>query len=253
MTTELEKVALEAVFKAGKILKDGFYTEFAITQKSNLQDLVTFFDVKTEQILKEVIRSHFPSHAFWGEEEGIEGDIENEITWIMDPIDGTWNFARQIPSFCIGMAAFYKGDILLGISYDPIANELFIAQKQKGAFMNGRKIKVSSIANLPASGISVRSRKEVAYIHEVAVTRRSGSSILDLSYVAKGSLDGFIEWGLSVWDFAGMTLLIQEAGGIVTDEDGNIPVLQPNKKYTIVATNGLLHDELLKWISTAKK
>ncbi len=171
----------------------------------------------------------------------------------MDPIDGTWNFAKQIPSFCTSLSAYHKGEVLLGISFDPIANEFFMAQKGKGAFMNGKKIHVTSTNNLHAAGISVRALVELDHLHQVAMIRRSGSSLLDMCYVAKGSLDGFIEWNLSVWDFAATMLLIEEAGGKITDPLGKRPILEPGKKYTLVASNGHLHEELLGWISTAKK
>jgi myo-inositol-1(or 4)-monophosphatase len=119
--------------------------------------------------------------------------------------------------------------------------------------MNGKKIHVTSTSDIHSSGISVRALVELDHLHQVAMIRRSGSSLLDMCYVAKGALDGFIEWNLSVWDFAATTLLIKEAGGVVTDSLGNPPLLEPGKKYTIVASNGFLHQELLGWISTAKK
>jgi myo-inositol-1(or 4)-monophosphatase len=251
--SKLESVAISAILRASDLIKEGFYSSLSIEKKSGPHDIVTQFDKEAEKVIIETISSNFKDHAFLGEETGVRGSFENQITWIIDPIDGTWNFARQIPSFGCSIAAVYNNETVVGVVIDPIANELFVAKKGYGATMNGRKLSISPIKDLSESGVSLRIELLKSIPSNLGVLRRSGSTVLDMCYVAKGSLEGFIDKNINVWDFAAAMLIVQEAGGVVTTLDNKAPTLIPNKKQSIIATNGYLHKELLKWISTEKK
>ncbi len=249
---ELEHVGLAAANRAGDLLKAGFYSDLDVKIKSHKHDLVTQYDQKSEELIVSVIKDFFPHHAFVGEELGINGSIKQNIYWVIDPIDGTWNFARQIPSFAVSIAACYEDQTLLGICLDPISGELFIGRRGKGATMNGKSLKVSTASQLEDCGISFGMSVGVNAIHEIALIRRSGSSVLDLCYVAKGALEGFINHNQSVWDFAAAKLIVEEAGGVVTTFEGNPVPLDIARTHTIIASNGIIHKELTQWISTAK-
>lgn len=250
---ELESAALSATLIAADILKDGFYSHLKVTQKTNIHDVVTQFDEKAEKAIKHSLLSAFPKHAFVGEETGICGDIQSQITWVVDPIDGTWNFARQIPSFAISIAAVFQGKPYVSICYDPISTEMFIAKRGFGATMNGRKIVVSNTKDMASCGISLGTTVGIDAIHQIALIRRSGSSVLDLCYVAKGALEGFVEWRLNSWDFAAAMLIVEEAGGMITTVEGAPIIIDYKEKSSIVASNTIVHKDLIKWISTAKK
>jgi myo-inositol-1(or 4)-monophosphatase len=246
----LESVAVSAILRASDLVKEGFYSALSIQEKSGPHDIVTQFDKAAERAIIDTIRNTFPNHAFIGEEGGIQGVSSNTVTWIIDPIDGTWNFARQIPSFGCSIAVMYNQVVYVGAVIDPIANELFVAKKGYGSTMNGKKLSVSQTANLKGSGVSLRVEMLKKLPHnDIGVLRRSGSTVLDMCYVAKGSLEGFIERGINIWDFAASTLIVQEAGGTVTNLDKTQTLLDPTRKHSIIATNGLIHKELLTWIS----
>ena len=249
----LESVAISAILRASDIAKEGFYSSLTIQEKSGPHDVVTQFDRAAEHAIIETISKTFPNHSFLGEETGLRGIPHSEITWVIDPIDGTWNFARQIPSFGCSLAAMYQNEVYVGVVIDPIANELFVAKKGYGATMNGKKLSISSRSHLSESGISLRIEMLKSVPSHFGILRRSGSTVLDMCYVAKGSLEGFIDRNISIWDFAASMLIVEEAGGLVTTLDNEAPLLDPTKKQSIIATNGHLHKELLKWISTEKK
>ncbi len=249
----LEIVALAAAQQASALLNIGFYSDLEVKQKSHAHDLVTQFDTKSEELIISVIKDSYSNHAFVGEESGIQGDVENEITWIIDPIDGTWNFAKQIPSFAISIAVYYKKAVHLGVCIDPIANEIFIARKGKGATMNGKKLSVSKVSNLEHSGISLGSHIGFDDLHKIAQIRRSGSTVLDLCYVAKGSLEGFIDNRQRIWDYAAAQLVVVEAGGTVSCFDNSPLSFDFKNRTQILASNGIVHQELMKWISMEKK
>jgi myo-inositol-1(or 4)-monophosphatase len=251
--SKLESVAISAILRASDLVKEGFYSSLSIEKKSGPHDLVTQFDKEAEKVIIETISSHFKDHAFLGEETGMTGIFDNKITWIIDPIDGTWNFARQIPSFGCSIAAVQNGETVVGAVIDPIASELFVAKKGYGATMNGRKLGISQIKDLSESGVSLRIELLKSIPSNLGVLRRSGSTVLDMCYVAKGSLEGFIDKNINVWDFAAAMLIVKEAGGMVTTLENKAPILNRNTKQSIIATNGYLHKELLKWISTEKK
>lgn len=250
---ELEHTGISAALAAATILRTGFYSELKIKQKSHLHDVVTQFDVQAEEAILRVLRSTYKNHAFLGEESGLVGNKTDEYLWIIDPIDGTWNFARQIPSFCISIAVLHNMKTILSISFDPMSNELFIGKKGHGAFMNGKRIFVRPTKTLEESGISLGGAVGKDSLHHVSQIRRSGSSVLDISYVAKGALEGFIEWNLNIWDFVGPALLVEEAGGMVTSPTGKTIEIELGKKFSVVASNGFIHKDLIKWTSTVEK
>lgn len=245
--------ALAAAEQASDLLKAGFYSTLDVSVKSHIHDLVTQYDTNAEKLIKSVVDENFPDHAFIGEETGINGDIKNQITWIVDPIDGTWNFAKQIPSFAISIAVHYKGETQIGICLDPISGELFTARKGEGATMNGRKLEVSDVDSLEKSGLSLGAHIGLHEIERIAMIRRTGSSVLDLCYVAKGALDGFIDNRQRIWDYAAAKLVVEEAGGTVTDFSGNPLTFDTEKPTSIIASNQKIHKEVREWISTDAK
>jgi len=253
LLAELEHVGLSAALRASDVLRDGFYSELIIEEKSGIHDVVTQFDKKAEEVIVSSIKSHFPHHCFVGEEGGTQGSLESEVVWVIDPIDGTWNFSRQIPAFAISIAALVDKKPYLAICLDPIANELFIGKQGHGASMNGRPLSVSPISTLPSAGISLGGCVGTSNMCHISQIRRTGSAVLDLCYVAKGALDGYIEWSLNLWDFAAAALLVEEAGGVVTTIQGTPIEIDFGKKSSIVASNGKIHKDLLKWISTVEK
>lgn len=249
----IELVALAAANQASDLLKSGFYSNLDVSVKTHMHDLVTQFDVKAEETIISVIRKAYPDHAIIAEESGTSNDPCNKITWIIDPLDGTWNFAKQIPSFAVSIAVAHKGVVYIGVCLDPISGELFIGRKGKGATMNGKKISVSKTTSLKECGISLGAHVGLSEIHKIALIRRTGSSVLDLCYVAKGALDSFIENKLNVWDFAAAKLIVEEAGGLVTDFSGNPLTLDHSQPSEVLATNNAMHKEITEWISTERK
>ncbi len=251
--SKLESVAISAILRASDIVKEGFYSILSIQEKSGPHDVVTQFDSEAEHAIIETISNTFPDHAFLGEETGTRGVPSESITWIIDPIDGTWNFSRQIPSFGCSLAAMYQGVIYVGVVIDPIANELFVAKKGYGATMNGKKLSISPKCNLADSGVSLRIEMLKEIPKNLGVLRRSGSTVLDMCYVAKGSLEGWMERNINLWDYAAAMLIVQEAGGVVTTLNNEQVPLDSSKKQSLIASNGHIQGELLKWILTEKK
>lgn len=193
-------------------------------------DFVTEVDQQAERIIIETIRKTYPNHAILAEESGsLEG---NEITWIIDPLDGTTNFIHGFPHFAVSIAIKEKNRIEHGLIYDPLRHEVFTTTRGAGAQLNNRRIRVSSRSNLQGSligtGLPVRHPEQIApcmkllesLIPQVAGIRRAGSAALDLAYVAAGRLDGYWEFNLAPWDIAAGALMVQEAGGLVTDSLG---------------------------------
>lgn len=250
---DLESTAIAAVMIAADILTHGFYSAPEIKIKTGKYDLVTPFDPMAEMAIIKRIKEEFPDHAFCGEESGITGDITKQITWVIDPIDGTLNFSRQIPSFATAIGAIYQGVAYLGVCYDPLARELFVARKGHGAYMNGKRLHVSTPSKLEDSGISIGGTVGIEKIHEIGFIRRTGSSVLDLCYVAKGALEGYADKNLNAWDYTAPKLIIEEAGGKVTTAEGKPIIIDLQKKTSLVASNEKLHGNLLQWISTEKK
>jgi myo-inositol-1(or 4)-monophosphatase len=248
-------IALEA----GNLIRE-YFERGVVAEYKGEADLVTEADRASEKLIVERLRSRFPNHGVFGE-EGSRDQMESEYRWYIDPVDGTTNFAHGYPVFCVslglehrpaGLAADEDGSMVAAIIYDPTRNELFVAEKGKGAYLNGRRIQVSRTAtvaeSLLATGFPSRKRHENPNIHfyqEITLrshgVRRAGSAAIDLAYVACGRFDGFWEFNLNSWDTAAGFLLVTEAGGTMTYFDGS-PFRLASKQ--ILATNGLIYREL---------
>jgi myo-inositol-1(or 4)-monophosphatase len=215
-------------------------------------DYVTQVDQAAEQAILESIRKRYPDHAFLAEESGRSG--EGEFTWIVDPLDGTTNFLHGFPTFSVSIALQRKDTLEVGVVYDPCRQELFTAMRGRGAQLDGKRIRVSERTELEGTligtGFPYRSNarwmkpylKMLGSVMEAtAGVRRPGSAALDLSYVAAGRLDGFFEFGLEIWDTAAGTLMIQEAGGLVTNLTGKASHLESGD---VLAGNPKVHDAL---------
>ncbi len=219
------------------------------------RDFVTEVDRAAEAAIIETLSTAYPQHAFLAEESGTsEGGQQAEYTWIIDPLDGTTNFIHGFPQYAVSIGLRHRGQLTQAVIYDPTRNELFTASRGRGAFLNDRRIRVSRRVHLRESLIGtgfpfrklehldeyVRMFKRIT--EETAGIRRPGAASLDLAYVAAGRLDGFWEFGLSPWDMAAGTLIIQEAGGLVTDFDG-----EENYLFTgnVVCGTPKVHEQLL--------
>lgn len=251
---EFLKIAIEAARCGGRVVLSslGSISEEDISLK-HASDFVTRVDRESEQGIIGTIRRHFPNHSFLAEES--ERDLEtDEYRWIIDPLDGTTNYIHGYPVFSLSIALEYNREIRLGVILDPLRNELFSAVKGRGAFLNGERVWVSRLDNpsnaLIATGFPFR-RKEMAdryldlfrnIFQRVSDLRRAGSAALDLAYLSCGRCDGFFEIGLGPWDVAAGSILVQEAGGIVTDFGGGPKFLSTGN---IVAGNHALHGVLL--------
>jgi myo-inositol-1(or 4)-monophosphatase len=227
-----------------------------ITTKGDI-NLVTEADIAAENLIIERIRSHYPQHGILAEESGeaiFVGGKRSEWKWIIDPLDGTTNYAHGYPCFCVSIALEHAGALEIGVVYDPMRDEMFAAERGQGATLNDRKIRVSSVEELNAAMLctgfpyNVRERPDFAreftnFTMTAQAVRRDGSAALDLAYVACGRFDGFWEDGLSPWDIAAGALLIEEARGRVTNFKN-----EPLDIYTekVLATNGLVHDAMLR-------
>lgn len=253
---ELKEVLYEATREAGKIIQSYFEGEFIIESKEGINNLVTEVDKLSEKKIIEVIKKYFPSHSIISEEIG-ELKKDSPYQWIIDPIDGTVNFAHSIPICCVSIAIKYYDDLLLGAVYNPMMNELFFAEKGKGATLNDKPISVSKKTDFQKACLVTGFPYKWAYDaqHPIKVfekfvleglpVRRLGSAAIDLCWVACGRFDGFWEYNLSSWDLAAGYLIVQEAGGRITDFDGN-PYNVFDKQT--LATNGHIHEAMLSLI-----
>jgi len=256
---ELTICAIEASKKAGEILRQGFGTSFKIFNKEGKNNLVTEYDKLSEKSIIETIKNKFPDHSFLAEESGATGnENKNSIKWVIDPLDGTVNFAHSLPIFSISIAAIKDDEILTGVVYHPILDQLFIAEKGQGAYLNGELITVSNNNDFDSSflvtGFPYNVSKNpcgcidhfVSIIMRGIPVRRLGSAALDLCYVACGIFDGFWEINLHPWDVAAGVLIVREAGGLVTQYDGsNYSIFN----QSLLATNGKIHQEIIDTLS----
>jgi len=244
------KVAIEAALESGLFIKRSVGKISSVSYKGR-DNIVTNVDKASERMIIKKILSNFPDHSILGE-EGKPLDSGSSYRWVIDPLDGTTNFAHAFPFFCVSIALEKDGESILGVVYDPMRQELFVAERGKGATLNGKRIKVSSVNKLGgaflATGFSygiTRKDRNIAHFKKLLVKtlaiRRAGSAALDLCYVACGRFDGYWEMSLHPWDIAAGTLIVKEAKGTVTKFDG-----KPCSNYdrSILATNSLIHKEM---------
>src|SRR5713101_3424593 len=241
----------EIAREAGALLMEYFHQHVKVEYKGDA-DLVTIADRKSEILIRERIKKLWPSHDVLGEEQGLV-DTGSDYRWYVDPLDGTTNFAHGFPVFCVSMALEHKNQRIAGVVYDPTRDELFTAERGSGAYLNQQRIQVSKTANLAeclvATGFPSHKRHKnpnIYFYHQITLrthgVRRAGSAALDLCYVACGRLDGSWEFNLNLWDTAAGVLIVEEAGGRVTDFHGG--PFQLHSRET-VASNGLIHEALL--------
>ena len=237
--------AEKAARSAGQLLCDNFRRVQGVNA-AEAHDIKLQIDVETQQLITDLLLKQFPGHALYGE-EGIVGDQSSEHQWVVDPLDGTVNYFYRIPHFCVSIALRFKGEIIVGVIYDPIRDEMWSGQKGEKPKLNGEHFRVSERADLAEAVISVglaKTQETIAtnlpmlqeMIQRVRKCRVLGSAALDMAYVACGRFDAYIEQGISLWDIAAGWILIETAGGTVD--------LRPRKdmkdKYSIVASNGVI-------------
>ena len=248
---KLLKTAVKAAIEAGKIHLKYFRKLKSYGFKEYVTNIVTKADVESEKAIMNIIRREFPEHGFLAEESG-EENSSGEYRWIIDPLDGTVNYAHGFPLFCSSVAVQKNGVTLAGAVYAAYIDELFTGIKGKGAFLNGRKLKVSGQNSLSKSltgtgfpySIYYKQGKQFEWFKNIASTgpvRRGGAAALDLCYVAAGVFEGFFEQGLKPWDTAAAALLVEEAGGRITGYAGGKFDIFGNET---LASNGRIHNEL---------
>ncbi len=251
-------IAIEAAKEAGKFLK------YSVGRVKNIEvkqgeerNLVSEIDKGSEARIIGMIKRHYPHHAILAEESGAS-DTSSDYKWVIDPLDGTTNFLHGLPIFSVTIGIEYKGEIVAGVVYDPNLGELFTAEKGSGAYLNGKRMKVTSSSALIDSLLVTGFPYDIAqnpdnaighfvnFLTEARGVRRLGSAAIDLSYVAAGRFDGFWEVNLNPWDMAAGILFVREAGGRVTDFDGQVSSIY---KKQVLASNGIIHDAMLHILS----
>ena len=257
--SKYKKVLFEAAESAGMILVKNFSTEYEIGRKKEYSDLVTEIDRKSESKIIKIIHAHFPGHNILSEECG-DLNLKSEYLWIIDPLDGTINYTRSLPIFCVSIALQIREELKLGLIYNPMSDEKFFAEKGKGAFFNGKKIYVSKTKylrdSLLVTGFPYMAKENIDhcidhfanFMKTGVPIRRLGSAAIDLCYIACGKFDGFWEVSLNPWDVAAGCLITTEAGGLLSDFSG--------RKYSIygkqiLVSNGKIHGEMIKVLQKA--
>ncbi len=250
-------VARDAARESGRILRENFEGEFQVSQKGYI-NFVTEIDLKSEEAILRRIDGAFPEHAILSEEKG-SNEGKSPFRWIIDPLDGTTNYAHGYPAFCVSIALEFEGAPAVAVIYDPLPDEMFSAVAGAGAWRNGKPMHVSKRATLEDSllgtGFSYNSdslRRNLRLFNEFMTrasgVRRAGAAARDLAYVACGRYDAVWEVDLQVWDLAAGVLLVQEAGGMISDFQGN--AAGPSSPE-IVLSNGLIHQEMLAVLAQA--
>jgi len=232
-------VMIKASEKASKVLiRDFGEIEKLQVSKKGPSDFVTNSDLKVEKIIIEELKKAKPNYSIISEENGIENNKDKDNTWIIDPIDGTVNFLHGIPHFAISIALKSKDEIISGLTFDPIKNEMFFAEKEGGAFFNNHRIKVSKKNELNSclfvTGGKIANEPDLSY-------RKSGCAALDMAYVAAGRYDGYFQHDLNLWDIAAGIVLVKEAGGTLNEID-----LSNNKNIKIIASSTDINSKLLE-------
>lgn len=249
-------IAVRAARQAGSVIMRSFsrLDTLTVTEKQ-VNDYVSEVDHNAEQAIIEIIHKAYPAHAILAEESGAHG--KDEFQWIIDPLDGTTNYLHGFPQFAISIALLHRGKLESAVVYDPVRDEMFTAVRGAGALLNDRRLRVTEQKGLKGAllgtGIPFRDQRYIdAYLgmlktltQDTAGIRRPGSAALDFAYVAAGRLDGFWELGLSVWDFAAGALLVQEAGGMVSDIGGGGRHLETGN---VVSAGVRLHREMIQAI-----
>lgn len=255
---KLLNIAISAAKSAGKIINKRIDTSKSVSYKG-IVDLVTDVDRLSEEHIINTITKSFPEHSILSEESGGISK-EGDYRWIVDPLDGTTNFFHSYPFVSVSIAVEYRGTVIIGVVYDPIKHELFHAIKGKGAFLNNKRIHVSQVKSIEQSLLAtgfpydLRTSKDnnldhwIKFIKRAQAIRRDGSAALDLCYVACARFDGFWEIKLKPWDVASGTIIVQEAGGRVTNFKG-----EPYSIYTdqIVASNSHIHNILIDVLNSS--
>lgn len=248
----LEKVIYIAR-EAGEVLRSGFGKNFAVEYKTNVANLVTEFDKKSEKTIIDFIKKEFPTHSVLAEESGSHA-ASGEYLWVIDPLDGTTNFAHGLPIFSVSIGVQKNGEMIYGVVYDVMRDAMYSAEKGSGAFCNNRKLSVSTNDDLHKSVLvtgfpyNVHENPDFAYerftafLRVARAVRRLGSAAIDMCYVAEGVFDGFWEVSLHSWDMAAGKVIIEESGGLVTDFAGK-PMSIFDKR--ILASNGKVHESMI--------
>ena len=257
--TDYLDVAVEAALLAGRYQRFRFASQVAVDMKGD-KDLVTEVDRDSEKLIVEHLLTRFPDHMILAE-EGEYPRTGSTLRWIIDPVDGTTNYAHGFPWFCASIALESAGELLAGVIYNPMHDEMFTATKGGGAYLNGRRLHVSTRSPLrdtllgtgfpydcatdPANNFA----SFIAFQKAARGIRRAGAAALDLAYLAAGRLDGFWELKLKPWDVAAGVLMIREAGGTVSTFDGSAYDVS---NHRIVASNGLIHDEMVAMLAATQ-
>lgn len=261
-TKAILDTAIKIARRAGDLLREGWGQAQTIGYKGEI-DLVTERDRASEALIIAALRQAFPDHRIYAEEEGkAAGHTASGYTWLVDPLDGTTNYAHGFPVFAVSLALAYQGRAEVGVIYDPLRDECFSARRGGGAALNGSPIRVSTTTSLRRSLLATGFPYDVwtspennldhfsAFVLHAQGVRRPGAAAIDLAYVACGRLDGFWELKLHPWDVAAGALIVQEAGGRVTDFRGG-PHFTSGRE--IVASNGLIHNEMLAVLALGRR
>lgn len=254
-------LAIRAAREAGAIIQDFAAHRFEITHKGPI-NLVTEADLASEHHIKQMISACYPDHRILAEESGLSHHAEADYCWIIDPLDGTTNFAHGFPCYAVSIGVEHKGEIIAGVVFDPTRDELFAAERGAGATLNDRKISVSKVSEMERALLvtgfpyDVRERMDFfipgwrTFLARAQSVRRLGAAAIDMAYVACGRMDGFWEWGLNPWDCAAGWLLVEEAGGKLTKTDGDaFDMFLPD----MACTNGLIHEQMLAVLAEVKQ
>lgn len=249
---ELNDFAINLARDAGNLLKEKFNSKHEVHYKGEI-NLVTEADKMSEDLIIAAINSSFPDHGILSEESPAQNSSA-KLRWIIDPLDGTTNYAHGYPVFCVSIALENEGVIVLGVIYDPLREDMFVAVRGSGAYLNGKKLKVSPTATLSRSLLAtgfpydIRMSKDnnLNYFNLMAVEaqaiRRAGAAALDIAYLAAGRFDGFWELKLMPWDVAAGCLMVEESGGVISDmSGGQWDISSPN----VLVSNGLIHEQMI--------
>jgi myo-inositol-1(or 4)-monophosphatase len=255
-------VMTDAVMKASRSLKRDFgEVENLQVSRKGPGDFVSAADRKAEKILREALEKARPGYGLVMEESGVVEGTDPSHRWHIDPLDGTTNFLHGLPQFAISVGLEREGQVVAGVIYDPAKDELFIAERGKGAYLNNRRIRVAARTDMADAVVTCGMphigrgdhglflRETASVMGHVGGMRRLGAAALDLAYVACGRVDAYWERGLSTWDIAAGILMIREAGGFVSDADGGS---DPLAKGSVACGNEIIHRELLKLLKSAK-